>query len=186
MLSISHDFAQVARKLDQLSRDVAERAQASALNKAIDQGKTQMVREISQGYAVTASYVRGRLRVKRASFRQGRFAMSVTLDGTSNKRAANVIAFTARQTARGLTVKIRRDGPRKHIAGAFIGNKGRTVFKREGKDRLPIEPVQTIDVPQMFNARRIKARVLQVIKDRLPAIAEHEIAYFVMRFNGGK
>lgn len=186
-LSIKTDFANVAAKLDTLSADVANRAQASMLNKAADQGKTQAVREVTAEYAVKASYARDRIRIKRASFKQGRFEMTVTIDaGNGRKRAANVIAFAARENKLGVGVKIRRNAPRKTIRGAFIGNKGRTVFIREGKDRLPIKPVQTIDVPQMFNARKVKAKVLDVIRRQLPVIAEREIAYYVQRFNGGK
>jgi hypothetical protein len=187
MLSLSHDFPRVAAKLDALAKEIANPAQASILNKAADQGKTASVREISSEYAVSAKYARDRIAIKRASFRNGRLEMSVVIQaGNGRKRAANVIAFTARQTKKGLTVKIKRTEGRKVIKGAFIGNKGRTVFRRKGKDRLPIEPVQTIDVPGMFNARRIKTTVLEVIKARLPDIAEREIAFYVRRFNGSK
>jgi hypothetical protein len=186
-LSLSHDFPRVAAKLDQLRDDIANRAQASMLNKAGDQGKTASVREISQEYAVSAKYARDRITVSRATFKQGRYEMEVTIRaGNGRKRAANVIAFSARKTSRGLTVKIKRTEGRKVIKGAFIGNKGRTVFERVGAKRLPIKPVQTIDVPQMFNARRIKGRILQVIMDRLPGIADNEIAFYVKRFNGSK
>lgn len=187
MLTITDDFPQLASKLDTLKREVADRALASTLNKAADQGKTQAVREIAQRYAVKVGYARERVQIRRASFRRGRFEMEVEIRaGNGRKRAANVIAFGARENKAGVAVKIRRDGPRRTIVGAFIGNKGRTVFRRTGDKRLPIEPVQTIDIPQMFNARKVKDHVLRVLRDRLPAIAEREIAYYVMRFNGAK
>ena len=62
----------------------------------------------------------------------------------------------------GVSVKILKSGPRKVITGAFIGNKGRTVFTRvQGAGRLPIKAVETVDIPQMFNTRRINAKVVQ-------------------------
>jgi hypothetical protein len=48
--------------------------------------------------------------------------------------------------------------------GAFIGNKGRTVFQRTGNTRLPIKPVQVIGVGQMFNFKPINARVKKKIE----------------------
>lgn len=186
-LTISHDFPRIAAKLAELRDDIANRAQASALNKAADQGKTAAVREIAARYAVKASYARERVSIRRATFKQGRFSMEVQIRaGNGAKRAANVIAFAAKQNKVGVAVKIRRDAPRQTIRGAFIGNKGRTVFRRVGRGRLPIEPVQTIDVPQMFNARKVKDTVVRIIQERLPVIAEREIAFYVLRFNGGK
>ena len=52
------------------------------------------------------------------------------------------------------------------ITGSFIGNQGRTVFVRTGKDRLPIKAVNTIDVPQMFNTRRINQAVQRIMQER--------------------
>ena len=67
-----------------------------------------------------------------------------------------------------LRFQIKKVGGKKIISGAFIGNKGRTVFIRETGDRLPIKALSTIDVPQMFNTRRIKKRVIKRIEKELP------------------
>lgn len=184
MLTMSHDFPGVARQLDALRDDVATKAQARILNRAGEQGKTASVREIARRYAVSASFARDRIRLSRATFKGGRFFMTVVIQaGDGKHRAANVIHFAAKENKVGVSVKVRRDGPRRTIPGAFIGNKGRTVFIRTGSKRLPIKSVQTIDIPQMFNARKVKDTVLRVIRERLPAIAEREIAFYVARFN---
>ena len=86
-------------------------------------------------------------------------------------------------TKAGLSVKIRRNGGRKVLKQGFIGNKGRTAFERVGKARLPIKPLQTIDVPQMFNTKRINAKVVALIRERFPAIAEREVRFYLQRFN---
>lgn len=62
---------------------------------------------------------------------------------------------------------ITRSGGLKTIPGAFIGNKGRTIFMRTGNARLPIKPVQVIGVSQMFSSRAIKQRVMTKIGDDL-------------------
>ena len=44
--------------------------------------------------------------------------------------------------------------------------------------------VQTIDVAQMFNTRRINAKVVDVVKARFPAIFEREARYYTGKFGG--
>jgi len=199
-LTISHNFPDVARRLDSMRQEVRDKALVSAVNKTIEQGRTQMIREIASDYMVTASYVRERLRIKRASARQGRLQIEATLDGSNGKkRSANMIRFLERKTTmaearrRGkagtlnqLFFKVKRSGGKKAIAGAFIGNKGRTVFMRDGKARLPIHAVQTIDVPQMFNQKRINAAVVAALIAKFPAIFEREAAFYLRRFGEGK
>jgi hypothetical protein len=182
-LTITTNFPEVQRAIDQLRTDIGDKVTSRALNRTIEQARTQMVREIKSTYAVTAAYVRERLRIKRATFRAGRLGLSAELiGGDGRRRAANVIRFTARQGLKGVTVKIRRDKPRKTIVGSFIANKGRTVFRRTSPKRLPIEPVQTIDIPQMFNARRINRAVTSAINGKFPAIFKREMQYALSRF----
>ena len=196
-ISIKTNFPEVQRALDRLQADVGGKAMASALNKTIAIARTQMTREIPAEFNVKASFVRERLRITRAVGRAGLQILRAELAATSRKgRGANVIAFvSALQRARSgkqkaLFVKIKRQGGRKQVKGrfghgAFIGNKGRTVFERTGDKRLPIRAVTTIDIPQMFNTRRINRKVVQVMAQRFPDIFASEAAYFLRRFNGG-
>lgn len=192
-LTISTNFPDVKRALDQLHDDVARTVTARAVNRAIEQARTQMIREIKSAYVVTASYVRERLRIKRATMRGAALLIEASLDAQEKPRSANVIRFAARKTSTGVSVKIKRTGGRKSIAQAFIANKGRTVFTRipgtqmKGRNRANkhgqrIRPVQTIDVPQMFNARRINAAVVAALEGKFPAIFERELAYALRRF----
>lgn len=198
-LNIKTDFAGVEQSLKQLQADVGNKALASALNKTVALAKTQMQREIADEFNVSVGYVRDRLRVRRASASAGLRIEAALIGGRSDRRrSANIIAFVekfvtlaeARKRAksgelRQLYVKIKRKGGKKALSGAFIGNKGRTVFRRKGKARLPIDPVQTIDVGQMFNARRINSKVVQFMRDRFPGVFDNEARFFVARFNQG-
>ena len=83
--------------------------------------------------------------------------------------------------ATGVMVKIKRVGGKTLIRSAFIANKGRTVFKRTGPKRLPIEPVQTIGIPQMFNAKRITEVVLQLVEDDFPQQFDREARYYLSK-----
>jgi hypothetical protein len=85
-----------------------------------------------------------------------------------------------------VSVKVKRSGARKVISGAFVGNKGRTVFTRVGKPRLPIKPVQTIDVPQMFNVKHINAAVVKAIERKFPQIFEREMRFALQQFGRGR
>jgi Prophage minor tail protein Z (GPZ) len=194
-LSITTNFPDVERSLRLLEEDIRRKAAASALNKTVDQARVQMQRQIASEFNVSVAYVRERLRVRKA-FAAGQLTLSAELiGGDKRKRSANVIAFIenrvtlaeARRRAKGgtlrvLRVKVKRGQVRK-LEGAFIANKGRTVFKRDGDKRLPISPVQTIDVGQMFNTKRINAAVLRYVDANLPRIFEREAAFFAGRFN---
>jgi hypothetical protein len=182
-ISISTNFKDVQRKLDDLRKDLQSTVLVRTVNRTIDQAKTDMSREIRKEFNVSAAYVRERLRVRRASFKTGRFTVEAQLIGGDGKRrSANVIAFAAKQGKKGVSVKIKKTGGRKVIEGAFIANKGRTVFRRVGASRLPIEPVRTIDVPQMFTTRRINSSVIRAIQTKLPVIFEREARYALSRF----
>lgn len=76
---------------------------------------------------------------------------------------------------------IKRGGGLKGINGAFLGNKGRTVFERVGKGRLPIKPVQVIGYSQMFNSRKINRRVMSKVRAELPIEIDRAIAMLKSR-----
>ena len=118
----------------------------------------------------------------------GRFNLEASLSSISDrgKRSLNLAHFQARQTAKGVTFKIKRGGPRKLIPGSFLINGGKTVMIREGRARLPIKALQTIDVPNMFNTRRINVKVIAFIKAKLPTIFDNEARYFTERFNASR
>lgn len=187
-LSIQADFGDVFKRLDALRDDVADKALRRALDRTIEQGRTEMTRQITGEYNIRAGKVREKLFVRRATFKGGRFEMEAVLtsrDSSGRRRAINLINFGGRQTRAGLTFKVKKSGARTLIRSGFIGNKGRTAFQRVGKARLPIKPLQTIDVPQMFNTKRINAKVVRKIRDVFPAIFEREAAFYTARFNAG-
>ncbi len=197
--SITTNFPDVQRSIERLHEGVRGAALTSAINKTLDQAKTAMVRGITAEFNVKAAYVRERLRVVRASKKGGLFSIEGSLRGGSDrKRSANIIGFVERSvslaqakrrrkdgTLNQLFVKVKRIGSSKPLKGAFIGNKGRTVFRRTGKARLPIEPVQVIDVGQMFNTRRINAVVVATLKAKFAAVFEREARFYTNRFNRG-
>jgi hypothetical protein len=184
-ITIKTNFPDVQRQLDALQQDVAQQATARALNRTVEQAKTAMSKEIRAEFVLPASTVNQSLFIGRASYKGGQLGLQASLSSISQrgKRSLNLAHFQARQTSRGVTFKIKRDGSRQLIPGAFLINGGKTVMIREGKKRLPIKALQTINVAQMFNTKRINARVLQVINDRFPTIFEREAKFYTDRFN---
>lgn len=187
-ISIKDNFPDVMRQLDQLQADVGHQALVRAVNRTLDLGKTRMVKVITSEFNIKARVVRESLRVRGASRKAGRFEVQGYLESPSKRgRSRNLIHFAARQTKQGVSVQIKRGTPRQVIRGAFIALKGNatggTVFIREGKARLPIKALQTIDVAQMFNAKRVSEVVVKVMQDRLPEIFEREARWYAQRFN---
>lgn len=182
-ISIRHNFPEVARKLNLLADDIGNKAMVRALNKTIDQGKTEMARGISKEYRISVGTAKDRLSITRASAKAGSVRFEAKLEATrrGQGRSMNLIAFKtsdARQTRKGMSqvkFQVKRSGGRKTITGAFVGNKGRTLFIRTGDARLPIKALNTIDLPSMFNAKRINSVVRQVMLTRFKTNFDREL-----------
>ena len=186
-------IAEVQRRIGRLPGELQGKAMSAAINKTAQKARAEINRAIPQEYAVKADEVRSAISLRSAS--GGNLQAVIDVFGSKSRRgrSANMIRFLAVAVAAGasfkargavgikkkdiaalkrqLGFKIRRAGGLKKIEGAFIGNKGRTVFIRTGDARLPIEPVQVIGFSQMFNDRKIRDRVMaKVDKDLLDEV----------------
>jgi hypothetical protein len=155
----------------------------------VAKAKTEMTRAITSEFNIKADEVRARLRIVKAKrMIKDWFAELDPFASKKRGRSLNLIRFLEKKVtlAEGkrrkkagnenqLRFQVKRVGGKKIITGAFIGNKGRTVFIRETNARLPIKALSTIDVPQMFNTRKIKARVEERIRRELPIEFERAI-----------
>ena len=193
-ISIRHNLPAVAKQLDQLSRDVGDVAMRRALNKTIVQGETAMARAISKEFRVKVGEAKARLQVKRATAK-GVLQLQVSLSATKavKGRGMNLIHFamaapkrTRKGTLRQMKFKIKRAGGAKTIKGAFVGTNRKTggtaVFIREGKTRMPIKTLTTIDIPQMFNTKRINKAVREVMLDKFSANFQREVRVVLKGF----
>jgi hypothetical protein len=179
-MSVRADLNAVRDQLRRLEKGVREKAIAAALNRTAEMAKTAAARDITGTFNLQARYVKDRIRIRRASARSGVLEVVLSSPG---KRSANLIRYAetrptaakirkrAKSGTLGVYVKIRRGDSYKLVKGAFIGNQGRTVFRRVGKARLPIESLQAIDVPQaMFSdigVTNLKRAVARVFPQRL-------------------
>jgi len=126
-LSIKTNFPDVQRQLEGLRKDVATKATGRSLNRTMEQARTQMVRRITAEYDIKAGKVREKLRINRARLTGGLLELEASLESQTKggRRSVNVINFSPRKVAGGVTIKVRRNGQRRLIRGAFIANKGR-------------------------------------------------------------
>lgn len=182
-LSIKTNFPEVQRQLKELRDDIGKKATASALNKVIAQAKTAMSKEIRAEFVLPAKTVNESLRITRARASSGRYKLEAALSSISRtgKRGLNLIHFQARPTAKGVSFKVRKNGPRKTIRGAFIANDGRTVFMRKGKSRLPIKALTTVDLQGMFKTKRINAKVVAMMESKFSTIFANEVRYWTAK-----
>ncbi|MDO9010773.1 MAG: phage tail protein [Gallionella sp.] len=190
----------VKRTLEKLPQEMRDKAIRPAINKVAEKARAEINRAITQEFAVKASEVRNAVEIRKA--RGDKLEAVISIFGSSRKigRSLNMIHFLAAVQAAGQAFKVRgkkltkadraalqqqlgflikKGGGIKKIEGAFLGNKGRTVFIREGKGRLPIKPLQVIGFSQMFNSKRISNRVIQKINDDLPIEVDRAIKMLI-------
>lgn len=193
-ISVATNVDDIKRKLAAKQKEVAAAA-LRAVSRTGEGARTQAIATISSEYRVTRAFVRERTALRKAS-RSGPHAFSATLIGNlsgRNKRSLNMIHFAMQKLTRAevaawrreasgkltrpqIPFQVKRGGGRITVKGAFIGY-GQAVFKRVGKERLPIEPVQTINVAQMFTSKKVHGHVTKWIRDNFPRIFEAELRY---------
>lgn len=199
-------LASVQKTLRQLPKEIQEKALVPAINKTAAKAQAEINRAITQEYAVKAGEVRNSMELRKAN--KDRLEAAISIFGSASKRGrsanmvrflqimqANGIAFKTRSQGKGASVTrkdlknigkqlgfiIKRGGGVKTIEGAFLANKGRTVFIREGKARLPIKPVQVIGFSQMFSSKRISQRVKDKIESDMSVELERAIKMVLSR-----
>lgn len=194
-LSIKSDVDKIAKNFGQLGKELKEKAIAPALNKTIAKGRAEMTRAITTEFAIKAGDVRPRLNVRKASTKGNRLQATLQAFASGRKgRSLNLIRFLERKvslaearrrgksgTLKQLRFQIKKSGGMQQISGAFIGNQGRTVFVRDSDSRLPIKALSTIDVPQMFNTRRINRRVVDRLNKEFAVEFQRSLKLLISR-----
>jgi len=191
---VEHNIKNVMRDLDLLNKGLHDKAMVSAINKTATKAKAEMKRAVTSEFNILARDVGGKLRIKRAN----RKNLEAVLDpfAVGRRRSMNVIRFMEKKvtlaegrrrkksgTQNQLRFKIKKKGGLQTIKGAFIGNKGRTVFRRTTDARHPIEAVSTVGVPSMFNTKRINKRVRNKIRKDFPIEFDRAANFHIARFN---
>ena len=189
---VEYDVDAVLDMLDRLPDELQDKVMRMAINKTADKAKAEMRRQILSHYNIKSAVVSGSLYVSPA--RASHNVISASLWPSSEDgayyykgRSMNVIHFVQGYSSGDLLFQFLKNGGLKTIGPGsrgeskpFIGNLGRTVFRRtgepktvaskgryKGKLREPIEPVQVVGLPQMFNTKSINEAVLEKASEDL-------------------
>lgn len=198
------------KQLKMLKKDVGDKAMRSTVNKVAAISKTAMSKEIRKTYKLRANQVRPKLNVNKAKKSSSSNTIVARLNPTDIKRSVNIIRFLTRASLstnrkrrkdgrlKELRFKIKKSGGIKQLPGAFVANKGRTVFIRDERSTArsrrkyagtkhgqSIRAVQTIGIPQMFNTKTVNKEVIRNAQARLPKIFANEVRFFAQRANRG-
>ncbi len=180
---VRSNVKQTLAELRVLQGNLSDKAQVRALNRTIDELRTEAGREIRKEYNVTLRGIRQASSVTRA--RPGKVPVAVL---TFQGKPINLFEFDAKQTKLGVTVKVKVGGARKLIPGAFIqtikggqnaGKKG--VFRRVGKARYPIHFLPSLSLPVMAEQQAIAAALLKFADDRFDVNFAHELEFLLTK-----
>lgn len=185
MINISANLDDVARRLP--SEKLARTAMARAINRALDAGKTAAARETAKVYIVRQAQVRDKARVKKVS--ANNLNTELSFSGPALNIADYRIAPKKPQPAKRPTIRVtvNRSSGAKPYKGAFVVpvRSGTVkVFRRTGKDRLPIVPVWGPSVPQLIGSERVSTAVQERMREVVVTRLEHEISRALAK--GGK
>ncbi len=158
-IDVRTEFAGVFRALDLLDRDVQAVA-TMTLNKVAGSVKTETARRIARETGMKVREVSERIPITRAT----RFNLTAAV--RAEPWSPNLIRYGARQTKQGVSAAAWRK--RKVYRGAFIGNKGRTVFTRTSRARLPIKALHGPSIPRTFIQAHNLAAIRDVVTTRFP------------------
>ena len=153
-----------------------EKATRSAINSVAAQGKTKASKTIRAEYNIKARDVNKTLKIIRVN------AVNKNAQIISKGyKALSLGKFSPTQTKRGVKVRIKKQGTKKLVRGAFkatmpSGHQG--VFKRKTVKSLPIEDKFVIGVPIMFRAKSVMPKVQLFIREKFPIILKSKLEYF--------
>lgn len=181
--------------------------QLTSLRKACGEAKKSFARELAAAINATAKDVR--LKISRdigSEITMPAKDIKARISTRDKATAKNPVAvvrlgwkkreglqyFKARQTKVGVTYKISKKGGRGVVLGAFMGPSPGVqapklhggVFKRAGKDRLPIIKLRAVSAAGAFVKNKHDAVMPGFIRQKLAAQMERRINLNVLRANG--
>jgi hypothetical protein len=183
-INVRGNMDRVIADLGRIQREVINVAAPRALNKMADQVKVGAAREMrSAGYNLKIGDIKKGLKVGRAT------GSSLVATVTASGRPIPLIGYSARQTAKGVSVNVLKG--RKVINHAFIatmpnGHKG--VFIRPGKQHkrvskngkliwsgLAIKELFGPSVPDGLANAAVQAMLQRLVEEKFPEILRQQI-----------
>ncbi len=153
-MQLDFELKGVDKVIARLNDDIVRKALVRTLNEVQRSAFKASRKEIRKVYAVKDGDIRKTTRIERAN--KSTLRATLFIKG----KQMPIMYFGARQVKKGVSVKIKKNGGRKLIKGAFIGKVFEdkvNVYKRKGRKRFPLETVTTTSMPQMFGKEGAKA-----------------------------
>jgi hypothetical protein len=179
-LDVRHDLKAYKKGLSRMQRKDLPKAISAALNRVATTVKGTTVKSIAKQIGLKQKDVKPAISL----FKATRFELEARI--TARGRPLNLIRFTTpsetREKARRRGgVRARERGKLKTFRGTFIGNAGRTVFRRVGKRRLPIVGVTGGSIPKTMTEAAVKEAIDDKFRQRWPVEFDRTFRRFVLR-----
>ena len=147
-------------------------ATSRAFNRAMEQGRTAITREIGKRYTVRQKDVRATFEIHRAS----RWDLEAELLSTGKRLPLTKFSYRPKQDTTGSNRKQVRVGVRKGglkpLGASFVWN-GK-IMQRLGKESYPIQQMFGAAVPVMMNNKEITDRVTETMTQSVIRRLDHE------------
>ena len=161
---------------------------AGAINAVSKKTKLQIGRDIRATVAMKKDEAEKPLSIA-AKANAGSLKAVVTLKKT---KRLGLRHFGAKQSKKGVSYKINKNGGRKFIAGAFQGPRPGVIkqswkgnaFKRVGKERKPILHIQGVSAFGAYAKNELSGPQVKAINEELLKQMERRIKLNVLRANG--
>ena len=184
-LDVSGPLRAIAESRKALDPLEVKRALAASLNRTATKAKTATSVYIRKEYAVKAADVKKTISMGKAN------AQRLESHVQSEGKPMPVAAFVTSQTAKGVTVRIKKAGKRKLIKSAFkLAGRVRArgeyvggVFK-PSPEREPAHSLLTLAIPTAMASDFVSAKLKALAQDFLPKRFAHELDFRIARAAG--
>ncbi len=177
-LNIDTDGLKNAQLFFEVFGDKAKGALSRSINRTIQGVRTDSVKNVRENYNVKAASVRKGFSFKKANRRNSNASALIRGSRISLREfGARPNSLRSRPKV-GLSVRVGRQ--RKTIRGSFF-SKGKHVFRRSEKTRLPIEKLLGPSIPQMMNNIDVVSNVEKSAVERFEKNFKHEMSREIQR-----
>lgn len=171
---IEFDTRDVLKYYDSVHNAAVIKAMPSAINRTVAKTKTRVKRRISQKTGVPQKGISELIKTRKAS--RSMLVGSISI----RSRTPNAIRFGAKEQRKALSHRSFRKTIKNKTG--FIGNKGRTAFRREpSAKRLPIRPVYGPNVARAFGAPKNMAVYKRYARNVLRNEYSTRLAFFLSK-----
>lgn len=179
-ISVTHDLARLRRELGVIERRHLPRAAQAALNRAARSTNGAAIKASAGELGLKQKFVKRAVKFLQA--KRGRLVAEIRARG----RDLNLIWFagpseTREKAFRRGGVRARQGRQWRVFPGSFIGNRGKTVFRRRSRVRSDLEPVTGGNVPQTLTSKPVQRAINRKFAERWPVELRQSLRRFLRR-----